>query len=262
MGQIVGTPDWQRGVASAQKLLGHFTSVDTAKTVGVPPNAETVVILTQLSTLAGNLVVTGHTSGQIYIWQVDFNVIAGVTWVQFYIDVSSSVDSQIDILFNTAPTADWWVYSDQAAHISFDPIMQRIVSESNTPPGLFGVMSMGFDTVDAQFLAVDSGGRQIPMMCYESSGQVEVLTASTPVLAAPAQGHLYLYGVDYMFSGASTGNDVINVFSSGVNTVCNIGCRYAYDAGHFSLEGYQANGDITAIASRNAYLTIRYAVGP
>lgn len=162
LSQNVGTPDWQRGITTAQKLLATVPATTLTTTVGVPPNAETIVIVTS-GPVGGNQVLTikGSTSGQVYPWQVQFLTSGSQDYAQYYVDVTSVIDVELSITFTEAAAFTWYVYSDQAAHVVFDPNMGLLVQEHAVPPGLWGVLVEGFDGTDAQFIATDTSGKLV-----------------------------------------------------------------------------------------------------
>ena len=160
--QIVGSPDWQRGVVTSQKLLSTQAATSLTATVFLPPNAETLVIVTS-GPIGGaqTLTITGVTSAQVYPWQIQFIFSGGQAYAYYYADVSSSVDSSVTITFAQAAAFSWYVYSDQAAHVSFDPNLGLVVQEQNIGPSGWGIPAMGYDGTNMHFVETDTTGKLV-----------------------------------------------------------------------------------------------------
>jgi hypothetical protein len=116
--QTVDTPDYQRGVTSAQTLLAHVTGGARLVTVGVPPSAETLVVLAYPGGNGGfEVQCIGQQSGINY---PAVNAVApfGTACVTTYFDVSSVIDQTVLVTNQYATGAQqWWVYADSAPHV-------------------------------------------------------------------------------------------------------------------------------------------------
>lgn len=116
----IDTPDFQRGVVSAQALLASVAGGVGTVRVGVPPNAETVIVTMPNATGNNLATVTGVTSGDVYAGAkcvAPAFMAINNTW---FFDVSAAVDTQVDVTITPAPPLAWFVYSDAAAHIIAD----------------------------------------------------------------------------------------------------------------------------------------------
>lgn len=116
----IDTPDYQRGVVSAQKLLGSFPGSQLFATVGIPPNAESLVIITAepVGVVAPNVV--GATTGSVYAGVSLPSPPGSVGTFTGVFDISSAADSSVTIEWNGSPGSAWWAYADAAAHVVAD----------------------------------------------------------------------------------------------------------------------------------------------
>lgn len=124
----IDTPDYQRGVVSAQTLLATVPGTTTAVTVGVPPNAETLVVSVPNLSTATVPSVFGLTSGQRYAGAAvaqTTGVLASPTW---FFDVSSVTDDQVQVEFPALLDRTWYVYADAAAHVVAD--LSKLVNQA------------------------------------------------------------------------------------------------------------------------------------
>lgn len=124
----VDTPDGQRGVVSAQLLLAGPEVGNQTIIVGIPPNAETLIINANANGLISDVVCGGVGSGVNYpVMKLANRVISsdGDTWV---IDASSVVDSQVAIVVTALNTGHWYVYADSGVHVVVD--RSKLVSKS------------------------------------------------------------------------------------------------------------------------------------
>lgn len=116
----IGTPDYTRGVVSAQKLLATVAAGTARVTVGVPPNAETLLVCCANGPSNGVLYVQGVTTLYLYagvLFPEQQHIDTTTTWA---FDVSSSMDEQVYVVFANAPTQEWFVYADAAVHVVGD----------------------------------------------------------------------------------------------------------------------------------------------
>lgn len=116
------TPDYQRGVISAQKLLGTIAAGSTAATVGVPPNAETIVCMIQNQASSEGAYCEGVTTGLIYPSGAIVLTQGATSTITVWFDVSAAVDDQVTINLFTAAAGTTYIYSDSAVHTTNDPV--------------------------------------------------------------------------------------------------------------------------------------------
>lgn len=116
----VDTPDYQRGVVSAQVLLAHVAANVGSESIGIPPNAETICVVLSGAPPIGT-VVTLATSGGI-IPQLGVSLPAPnsrqpVTW---FFDASSVLTATTIVRITPTPTSEWFVYADSGVHLVAD----------------------------------------------------------------------------------------------------------------------------------------------
>jgi hypothetical protein len=116
----IDTPDYQRGVISAQKLLATVAAGTASVTVGIPPNAETLIVTAADIADGGTIYAEGTSTLYKYSGvrlPSQPHMTAAVTWV---FDVSNPMDEQVDVVFTDAPGMTWFVYADAAVHVIAD----------------------------------------------------------------------------------------------------------------------------------------------
>jgi hypothetical protein len=116
----VDTPDYQRGVVSAQVLLAAVPAGPDSVIVGIPPNAETLVIATIAPFEGSSAGVLGQTTGLEYPGQSLAAPPGSFAGVTYYFDVSAALDAEVEIFFIQPTPGPWWVYSDAGAHVVID----------------------------------------------------------------------------------------------------------------------------------------------
>ena len=115
-----GSPDWQRGVYSAQKLLATVAGGTRTASVTVPPNAETIVVSIPGGAGAYRLSLQGQTSLTEYpgiqaIQQTNIPITP-----MWFFDVSQCLDPIVEVIFTIAPATTWYVYADAGIHLTAD----------------------------------------------------------------------------------------------------------------------------------------------
>lgn len=114
------TPDFQRGVVSAQKLLASVAPGVTRQAVSVPPNAETLVIVATEQNAISTISVTGNTTGiSCPLSSISAPEGSGnsPTW---YVDVSSALDDAVTVSITFGVASAWYVYADSGVHMVSD----------------------------------------------------------------------------------------------------------------------------------------------
>lgn len=155
----IDTPDYQRGLVSAQKLLATVPAGTDHVTVGVPPNAETLIVTA--SNVGTNPTVYVEGTGTLYKFpgklaiQQPF-ITSAPTW---FFDVSQSVDSSVLVQFSAAPGEQWYVYADSAAHLVVDS-SKRVdgFGQQYVIPSLPSVLSGDHPTIELSLASGDLTG--------------------------------------------------------------------------------------------------------
>ena len=187
----IDTPDYQRGAVNAQVLLASIPAATLSETIGVPPNIETLVALIPSGVGGVQARFVGATSGLDYpnVWVVQSPTTSGYTTI--FCDVTSVIDEQIDIILNSGPTAEWYVYGDSGTHVVVDALLANALSVG-------GVSSPGWYLSTA---GLDSGKRTRPFLT-DFNGQQYVIPTVPPTDTGdhPATELTY-YGALFSASG-------------------------------------------------------------
>lgn len=137
-----GTPDWQRGSYSAQKLLTVQPATVASVVVDTPANAESIVLALAPGQVSPIALCVGQTTGIQYTGMQLYGSDNTYRSDTFIFDVSAAVDSQIQIGFESAPGAAWWAYADAGVHLVADMGTRKTPSSAvytvPTVPSTFG----------------------------------------------------------------------------------------------------------------------------
>lgn len=116
----IDTPDYQRGFVSAQKLLASVPSGDNSTFVAIPPNAETLVVVSVNAMSPDTPALCRGTFTDTYYagWPAWSNNPAQInTW---FFDVSNAVDVEVVVGIFPITPGPWFIYADANAHTVVD----------------------------------------------------------------------------------------------------------------------------------------------
>ena len=257
-----GTPDWQRGVNSAQRLLVTAGGGSQLEQVSVPPNAQTIIVLASATPGLGTFEAAGVTTSFLYPVSQSIFKPGTEEFGAYFVNVANCIDTEITCTFSHAPGNTWYIYADQGVHINFDPFVANLLQLVGSPPGLYGALALGSDGTDARALSTDTNGRLIPLVpTLAASGTGSVVGA----IAAPASGKNYIFGIDVL--GISGGADSFTVTGNGgtialLSTDQSSASAIPHD--HVDLGGFPVTTgvDWTDAGGAAAPWIIRYAAGP
>jgi hypothetical protein len=226
----VDTPPYQRGVVSAQKLLATVAGAVASVVVGVPPNAETIVVGFAAGAAAESATCVGVTSGIQYAGTVALpggSTSAGLAW---FFDCANVIDQQVAITLFQAPGVTWYVYSDSAAHLTADVSKktdaqgnQYVIgtvpgSSSNSHPSNELSYVGGTLAANATLINAPGAGKRVRVFSawLTTLGAWTAQIAGTIgewVIAAPSNGHA---SITFQPTGVVFGNnEAIQVFVGG-----------------------------------------------
>lgn len=260
--QPVGAPDWQRGVVSAGKLLGKFAGPQTFVTVAIPPNAENIVVIGDLLADGLPIQASGVTSTASYpVIEVNTSTptYTSLLWI---IPVSSAIDSQLTIEFQSFTSGNYYVASDVGGDLFTAGLLSQIAQYNGNGINTYGVLAFGDSLGYGKPIALDVAGRVIPMVPTSWQGPTALALTNTQLIAAPASGSLYLFGVDFRNDAAAA--EVGQIGDAAGNAIANVkipaGSTLSVDLGGLRV------GLTTALyalaSSTSVYATLRYAAGP
>lgn len=121
----IDTPDYQVGIVSPQLLLASVPANVESVTVGIPPNAETLVVLASIPLVSAPVICSGTSSGRTYIGLRAIVPGGPDQDANYFFDVSQVTDTEVDITLPTASATAWYVYADSGVHLISDVSNQR-----------------------------------------------------------------------------------------------------------------------------------------
>lgn len=117
----VDTPDYQRGIVNPQLLVGSFAANTNNENVFIPPNAETLIVVTGGGISTRSCFITGLTTGLSYAGMLIPTQTGAGAGLQWFFDVSAVADNEVQITFvANGPTTPWFVYADAGVHVVAD----------------------------------------------------------------------------------------------------------------------------------------------
>lgn len=252
---ITGAPDWQHITSSSQSLLATVPAPNQSVTITVPPNAETIVVLSIDTVGTDALTVKGVDSSHYYFNNVAFVTIGGHIYSEYFIDVSDTVDGALNISFASPMTDSWYVYSDQESHLSFDPNIGLIRTEVAQPLSIWGIMAMSSDGNDSRFISSDLNGRLIPLVPTNSTGMV----ATGQILPAPINAW-YLFSTT--LRNLASSNSSFNIYDTAGNYIVDYRQPANSDSLPIALHGYRVTTALTLASDLGNQGQLLYAAGP
>lgn len=169
-----GSPDGQRGITTAQKLLATTAPGTSSATVTVPPNAETIVVAVPLPPAGPKAVCQGVTTGFDYPGLSAPSQYSTPSHAEFLFDVSSALDAQVTITLQFSPARAWYVISDQGVRITADASkLTSRLGQQHIVPGAPSTLVGDHPPVELQ------------------SQSFYGITATTTILAAPGAAKRY-----------------------------------------------------------------------
>lgn len=242
----VDTPDYQRGVVAAQKLLATVPAGTDLVTVGVPPNTETLVVVGGDPTSMATAMCFDTANGVQYVGRrIQSPGLDPVNFTWFF-DVSAAVNQQASVGLGGEPTAAWTVYSDAGTHVVVDVGRATDISGAQyvvpTAPSRFSGdhppvellrASIGVNVTSAILpaVAVNERYRLFSAQVVSATGSVSGLLLPTDGSAAVCRGGQSSPG--YM-SFAPSG--LALPAAAGLNLVLDIGSGYLYGTVVYTLE--------------------------
>ena len=234
---LIDTPDYQRGVVSAQVLLGTIPAGNFSDTIGLPPNIESLVVVSKGFGNVIEVFVTGVTSGINYPGTALQPGPQTVGQRAFVFDVSSAVDDQVVVHFTVAAGFDAYIYADYGVHISADlsklanqqgsayviPTVPNVITGDH-PPNELDFVSQAF-AASGSLLGAPGSGRRWRVfsvqMAVWSGTPVGLVYDSVSSDALMTIGPGQACGLPFPLTGVPLANDAALDYSlsSGTGTV-------------------------------------------
>ena len=260
MAQVIGTPDWQRGVVTPNKLLATIPAGTLTYDIDLPANANKIVIARKGSNFTGTITVTGTTSGIEYPGgEIPFaNDATAGEFLQF--TVLPVVDSKVTLTFaGWTVTTEFYVYTTPDILAVSTPDALYYVNYQGAQNSGSGITMFGIYDGNNIIPLFDSHGRQIPLVPTVGDSAT-VAAGTTQLVAAPVSDAWYLFGLD-VYSTGSTNNPVYLKDSLG-NTIAYDNPPTGGESHTVELQGFRTTGSVSVIATAAATVTLRYAPGP
>ena len=259
MSNVVGTPDWQRGVVSAGKLLKVVPANIQSTTVSIPPNAAALFIAMAERLAPNTLAIIGVQTGFLY----PLTELPGATPYPYdtfiAAPVLSALDQEVTIVFGVAPTSPWYVVSESTAELVLTGVLDLLISETGQTTNPIGIMALGSDGTYSRALATDSLGHMIPLVPTKAQS-TSTTGSSALMIAAPASGAWYLFGFSVEPIGAGvSGSCELSDGTSGRLNASYFNASYPF---FVDLHGFRTTAAVYVNAPNNNLAVLLYAPGP
>lgn len=249
-----GTPDFQQGVANSQLELGTITLPAGATAFGIPPNCESLIVISDAASTAFNVRVKGTTTNAIYpttAIQGSFNQCFAVT------PMLPNSDPTVTVQILAPAAGTFHVVADNGVRTSFDPILDSVVVVAGLPVTGTGIQVLGTDGSHSQQLRTDTNGRlQLagPNL-VKSSG---VAGAFLPVLAL---GNYCLYSASLVDNPLA--QSFATLSDSSGNIIADMETGTNSSADHLNLNGFRTGLALTlTFVVGTPRMTVLYALEP
>lgn len=205
---VVDTPDYQRGVVNAQKLLAA-PSAKPSVIVSPPPNTESMILIADQPSSPSDVVwCLGQTSlayAPVYRLPASNGVNFNGAWI---FDVSSVIDSSYEVYYGNGSDTQWYVYADVAARLVVDGSkLTDLHGQQYVIPTVPSTLTGDHPPVELQ---VHGAGLNIATTVLAAPGagvRHRLFALQLIPQAAGVYGTLKdsVSGVNYLFSGAAGG---------------------------------------------------------
>ena len=240
-GPVIGTPDWQRGVASAQSLMGSFTGSQSSEIVAVPPNAEILwVKLNYVTTSTLELTATGQTTSATYpVYRLPSYFDTNTT--DFVVVVASVVDERITLTWSSGPGGPWKVIAESSGRFIVDTTLSPAAA---TPGSLVPTGSVQIAGTDGQYsrnIRTDQNGRLVTIVPDTPGGEVDVLTSASGLWIGSGSSTYFVFGVDFVNTTTSA---VTVTVETSLSVKVASGVVPASGSLHIDLDGYEVASSV------------------
>lgn len=197
------TPDYQRGVTGAQKLVALVPSGTSSVVVGIPPNAESLAIYVPQPGYAAGITATGVTTGFEYPSTVI--PVSGFETANYSaaVQVSSVVDNQVTISLGEAPTVSWYIVANQGIRLVTELTIRSAMGGRGASQPVDGLLTLGSDGTNAHPMFMDTQGRQYVVPAGSQKSLSITIGNGGEVLPA-ISGTYIIYGCAFMISAVDS----------------------------------------------------------
>lgn len=261
----VGSPDYQRGVVSSEKLLATVAAGTTSVVVAIPPNVTRIIVAWKTYIDQQSVTVTGNTTGMTYPGSsLNINNV-GYNSFFYEFEVSPVIDDQVTVSIQAIlATAQWYVLSTSDTDVVNIPALSNLIQVDNAVTNELGINIMGTDgpltgTHDSHIISVDTNGRMVPLVPTVGI-KVTVPAGTTQVISAPTSGSWYLFGIDVSITGGTT--TPVTLIDSNGNTIAYDDPPSGGESHSINLGGFCTTGSVSVTVTTGATVVLRYAPGP
>jgi len=202
------TPDGQYSTVSAQQIIGNFAAGNITESVNLPPNTETLLILTDDP--FGPIVkkIVGNTTGFDYSFSALPNGAGGGVNSLFVCSVVPSVDAAVTITWSSAPTTSWYVVADAAVRQIFDEAIAQVIGLVSAGAPYSALVVAGLSSGYIQPLSLDVNNSLLVTAGFDGTNTHRLSTDASGtlnvnVLSGGGGGLTYLSS--YLAADTSTG---------------------------------------------------------
>lgn len=233
----IDTPDYQRGIVNAQKLLATEGPTSTGVTVGIPPNCETLVVAVEPGFSPVLVQCLGVLSGiqypgvrLIYSYQAN----GGMVWL---FDVSDVIDRELVLEWDGAPGAVWYVYSDAGVHATTDVGANRDRNGTQFVVPVVPYAATSYHPPQEVSLASFGANADVTLLAAPGVGfRYRIFGVTMATVAAGLVGIVYdPADLGALLQCAGVGNATTQLPAQGVPLTANGAVGYAIEAGGGSM---------------------------
>lgn len=188
---LVGSPDWQRGFISAQKLLATVPANTASEAVTMPPNAETIVVIAGAITPGNQCFCVGATTGKIYPGAIATGsaVAGGHSAVMF--DATPVIDETVTITWITAPITTWYIAADAGIRIVSDiGKLTNTIGVQYVIPTTPGTGAGDHPPVELKYASAAGGSGTVVLAAAGAGNRYRIFSAQMSSWSAAAKGEL------------------------------------------------------------------------
>ena len=161
-----GAPDWQRALLAAGKLLAVVSAGTASQVVKVPINAGAIFVAMAQVLPATTIAVVGTTTGFLY----PVAMLPGASPYPYDTFIGAPVltqlDAEVEIIFGTAPTVDWYVVMESSTDLLKVAVTDLLISEDGKAFNPLGTLALGTDGTDSRALLTDATGKLLTLDQY------------------------------------------------------------------------------------------------
>lgn len=229
----IGQPDYQRGVSSAQLLLASVPAGTDFVVVGVPPNAETLVVVLESRVAGAECTCVGVTTGLDYPGLIVVGNAQTNDSISFFFDVTQVMDQQVRVTIPTASASSWFVYADAGVHLFADiSNLRNFQGMQYVVPSAPGTDTLDHPPNELQYTSAGLNGSAALVASPGAGKRIRLFSAQMCNADVVVSGYLFDTVVATPLIYANQGSGVAMTYGpTGVPLTANAGLSYHQDIG-------------------------------